>query len=141
MERGNKLWESHRMILPEHEEVLWQARQREKEYRMPELEEDALQEISRWIEWSYLEEQPILLTVAGKYVPRKFIGYVTRIDPVERVVLLKNGEEKEQIPFSIIIGAGELGDEVDYRSECGRSKIKEVNVFGSNGQKNETSYE
>lgn len=108
LERRNKLWEGHRMILPEHEAQLWRARQREEEYRPPVLAEDALQEISRLIERSYLEEQPIEVTYASSYGPQKYIGYVMRIDPVERWLVMQNGADKELIPFSIITGAEEL---------------------------------
>lgn len=108
LERGNKLWEGHRMILPQHEEQLWLERQKEKEYRPPVLAEDALEEINRLIERSYMEDQPIEVTYATLYGPRKYIGFVMRIDPVGRWLLLQNGEDKELIPFSKIIGAEEL---------------------------------
>lgn len=108
LERGNKLWEGHRMILPEHEAKLGQERQREEEYRPPLLAEDVLQEISRLIERSHLEEQPIEVTYASSYGPQKYIGYVMRIDPVERWLVMQNGADKELIPFSKIIGAEEL---------------------------------
>ena len=32
LERGNKLWEGHRVILPEHEEQLWRDRKKKEEY-------------------------------------------------------------------------------------------------------------
>lgn len=96
------------MILPQHEEQLWLERQKEKEYRPPVLAEDALEEINRLIERSYMEDQPIEVTYATLYGPRKYIGFVMRIDPVGRWLLLQNGEDKELIPFSKIIGAEEL---------------------------------
>lgn len=108
LERGNKLWEGHRMILPQQEERLWQERKRQEEYRPPVLEEDALEEINRVIRWSWMEAQPIQVTYGSKYGERKYIGYVMRLDPVERWLILRNGEDKELIPFSIITKAEEL---------------------------------
>lgn len=107
LERGNKLWEGHRMILPEYEEELWRERKKKEEYRPPELDPDALEEIARMIEWSMTEEEPVEITYASKHGPKTYIGHVVRIDPVERWLIMRNGREKEMIPFSIILGAGE----------------------------------
>ncbi|PTX60801.1 YolD-like protein [Melghirimyces profundicolus] len=111
LERGNKLWEGHRMMLPEHEAQLWQERKRKEEYRPPELAPDALEEIGRMIEWSKLEEKPIVVTYASKYGPKKYLGHVVKVDPVERWLVMRNGEDKEMLPFSIIIGAEEPTDD------------------------------
>jgi len=40
MNRGNKLWEGHRIILPEHRDLLFDHREKEREYQPPELAED-----------------------------------------------------------------------------------------------------
>lgn len=44
LERGNKLWEGHRIILPEYEDQLWRERKKKEEYRPPALEPEALEE-------------------------------------------------------------------------------------------------
>lgn len=59
LDRGNKLWEGHRMILPEHEHRLWQERRRQEEYRPPELDPDALEAIGRKIERSFTDREPV----------------------------------------------------------------------------------
>ncbi|PTM51712.1 YolD-like family protein [Desmospora activa] len=110
LNRGNKLWEGNRIILPEHEESLWQAQRKSEEYQPPELDPDALEEIGRIIAWSKLEEQAIEVTYAAKYGTDKYIGHVVRIDPVERWLILQNGEDKKLFPFSIIIGAEKMTD-------------------------------
>ncbi|MFC4077831.1 YolD-like family protein [Salinithrix halophila] len=105
LDRGNKLWEGHRMILPEHEERLWKERRKAEAYVPPDLDPDQLAEIGRMIERALLEEEPILITYASKYGPKKVCGFVARIDSVERWILIKNGDHREMIPFRNILGA------------------------------------
>lgn len=108
LERGNKMWEGHRMTLPEHAEALGEARREQERYEPPVLSEDALVEMGRLIERSYREEEPILLTIAGKWGSKKHLGFVTRIDAVEQWLVLQNGSERELIPFRLVMAAEEL---------------------------------
>ncbi|PRX38916.1 YolD-like protein [Planifilum fimeticola] len=105
MDRGNKMWEGHRVILPEHRDPLLEQRQRKNVYHTPEMADNALEEINRVIEWSRVKKKPIALTYANKYGPKRFTGYVTRIDPIERWLVIQNREDKRVIPLSKIIGA------------------------------------
>ncbi len=57
------------MILPEHEDHLWQERRGQEEYRPPELDPDALEAIGRTIERSFLDREPVRITYASKYGP------------------------------------------------------------------------
>ncbi|MGF7086932.1 hypothetical protein JOD24_000764 [Kroppenstedtia sanguinis] len=108
LQRGNKLWEGHRMILPEHEHHLWQERRRQEEYRPPELDPDALEAIGRTIERSFLDREPVRITYASKYGPRRTGGTVLKINPIERWILLGNDEERQLIPFPLILDAEEV---------------------------------
>lgn len=47
MQRGNKLWESHRMIIPEHRRAMMEHEDRQALIERPALDEDALEELSR----------------------------------------------------------------------------------------------
>lgn len=76
MNRGNKLWEGHRIILPQHRDLLFDSRQKERKYRPPELAEDEMEEISRLIAWSKTQEKPITLIYAEKYGPRRITGVI-----------------------------------------------------------------
>jgi hypothetical protein len=107
LERGNKLWEGHRMTLPEHVAALEDAWREQERFEPPSLSEDALAEMGWWIDWSYREEKAICLTIAHSWGPKKMIGFVTRIDPVERWLVLQNGSERERIPFRLILAAEE----------------------------------
>jgi len=105
MDRGNKLWVGHRVILPQHRDLVLEQKQREREYHPPELAADTLEEIGRVIEWSKVKKQPIAVTYASKYGPKRCVGYVTRLDPIERWLVIQNAEDKRMIPLSKIIGA------------------------------------
>mgnify|MGYP001229412615 CR=1 FL=1 len=109
MNRGNKLWEGHRIILPQHRDLLFDSRQREREYRPPELAEDEMEEISRLIAWSKTQEKPIALTYAERFGPKRITGVIVRIDPIERwlVIQTETEEDRRMIPLSQIIGAEE----------------------------------
>ncbi|MBN2910751.1 hypothetical protein JQC72_14720 [Polycladomyces sp. WAk] len=42
LDRGNKLWVGHRMILPKHESLLHEQEKKQKMFQLPELDEDHL---------------------------------------------------------------------------------------------------
>lgn len=108
MDRGNKLWEGHRVILPEHRELLFEHKQKEREYHPPDLAEDQIEKMSRVIERSIVEMRPIVLTYANKYGPKRFVGTIVRVNPYERWLIIQNEEDKKMIPMSKIIDAEEI---------------------------------
>lgn len=111
MDRGNKLWVGHRVILPEHRDLLLEEKQRQQEYQPPELMIDTLEEIARLIGWSKVNQKNIEVTYATRYGPKKCVGYVAQINQIERWLVIQNGEEKKLIPLSRIIGAEEVGED------------------------------
>lgn len=108
LHRGNKMWEGHRMTLPEHVDALGGVRRERERYEPPTLSEDLLTEIGRLIEQSYRDRTPIQLTVAGKWEPLQRTGIVVRIDAVERWLVLQSGDEREMIPFRSVLAAEEV---------------------------------
>ena len=52
MDRGNKLWEGHRLLLPQHRDLILEEKQKAKEYHPPELAADELEALDRTIRWS-----------------------------------------------------------------------------------------
>lgn len=107
MDRGNKLWEGHRVILPEHRDLLFDSRQKQREYQPPELAEDEVEEISRLISWSKAQEKPITLIYADRFGPKRITGVIVRIDPIERWLILQGEEDRRMIPLAQIVGAEE----------------------------------
>lgn len=65
LKRGNLLWESSRMMLPEHREQLLERRRRQKweqENRRPELDEQELERISYLLRESIETNQAVQVT-------------------------------------------------------------------------------
>ncbi|WP_170105307.1 YolD-like family protein [Desmospora activa] len=92
------------MTLPEHVGALEDARREQKRYEPPLLSEEMLIEMGRLIEQSYHKQEPIAVTIAGKWDPQQQSGIVVRIDPIEQWLVLQNDEERQLIPFRSVIG-------------------------------------
>jgi hypothetical protein len=84
---------------PQHRDLSW----KEQVYHPTELAADALEEINRVIECA--------VTYARKYGPKRCVGNVVPVDPIERWVVIQNRKDRRMIPLSMIIGAeAEDGD-------------------------------
>lgn len=88
LKRGNLLWEGSRMFLPEHREQLLERRRNRREFRMPELDEDWLNEISRTLSESLEYQHPITIVYGTKYETQQVTGVVRRINPYDGWVQL-----------------------------------------------------
>ncbi|WP_127534300.1 YolD-like family protein [Paenibacillus kobensis] len=78
--QGNGLWESSRMMLPEHKAEIVSSAKAAK-YRQPsELDEHEWEQISRAVAESMELRQPIALRMYHPYEETKVIGTVERID-------------------------------------------------------------
>ena len=108
MDRGNKMWEGHRIILPEHRDLLFDHKQKEREYHQPDLAEDQIEKVGRVIERSVMEKRTIVLTYANKYGSKRFVGTIVRVNPFEHWLIIQNEEDKKLIPMSKIIDAEEV---------------------------------
>jgi hypothetical protein len=105
MDRGNKLWEGHRLLLPQHRDLILEEKQKAKEYHPPELAADELEALDRAIRWSRAKKKPIVLTYASKHGPKRCTGFVLNVNLLEGWIIIQSGEEKKLIPLSRIIGA------------------------------------
>jgi hypothetical protein len=89
---SNLMWESSRMMLPEHAEALLkQARKRSKKEK-PELDEQHLEELDRRIVQAYRSQKRVTVKVFGEWEVRNLTGQIIRIDPYKRQIRLKAGE-------------------------------------------------
>lgn len=77
---GNGLWESSRMILPEHKERIQEWRQRRNQRSRPELDEQELEHINAAIAWSLQTREPVRLKMYDPYEELALIGVVERVD-------------------------------------------------------------
>ena len=63
MNRGNKLWEGHRMIIPEHRAFMLGREDSQMERERPALDEDRLEEMNRTLSEAVQEGRLVTLTV------------------------------------------------------------------------------
>jgi hypothetical protein len=66
------MWESSRMMLPEHKEALLEYNQKKKIFVPPVLDEGKLQEIDQIIAESIETDQALIVTYAGTYETKQF---------------------------------------------------------------------
>ena len=77
---GNLIWESSRIILPEHREALQQLRQKRHERPRPALDEQEQARIAETISTAYQHKLPVHVRVYDPYEHRSAVGLVERID-------------------------------------------------------------
>ncbi|WP_339194537.1 YolD-like family protein [Paenibacillus sp. FSL P4-0176] len=102
---GNGIFESSRMILPEHREAMLRH-QREKQRRgKPILDEQAIEEIIRALAESFHEKTKVDLVVFSPFDDEYYSGVVIGINQrMGRVNMLLEDSERE-IPIAEIISA------------------------------------
>ncbi|OYD09464.1 YolD-like family protein [Paludifilum halophilum] len=81
MDRGNKLWEGHRMILPEHVEQYQESRQ--KQFVPPVLDEQQMEELNRTVRYAKESDRRLRWRVYNDQGPYEVEGRVGRIRPVQ----------------------------------------------------------
>ncbi|MFK4997714.1 YolD-like family protein [Bacillus sp. N9] len=68
----NLLWESSRMMLPEHRDQLLKERKKQEEFHPPILDEQQLEEINIAITQSFERKRAVTISYAEKYSPHSF---------------------------------------------------------------------
>lgn len=107
---GNGLWESSRMMLPQHKEAIIQDYLRHEEQTCPILDEQALEQIEHALNQSFRERRKVTLHLfdPAQCWQVEVEGIVTTIQTVKREIKLAVaiGEWKwvkmDQIMFAII---------------------------------------
>ncbi|MBU8908149.1 YolD-like family protein [Desertibacillus haloalkaliphilus] len=103
LRRGNILWESSRMFLPEHKEALMKKKLEKKEYTPPELDEDQFEEMNRILMESIELDNAVTVTYTEQFGETSFWGWVTKVDPVTKTIKLINDEDHLILSFDKII--------------------------------------
>lgn len=103
LQRGNKLWESNRMFLPEHKEALFKRKKEIQKIPKPLLDEDALQQLQiqlldtlhqkRERRFSYYEDGQLL----------NVDGWIAKIHSLERWLIISNQNENKKISLENIV--------------------------------------
>jgi hypothetical protein len=96
LRRGNLLWESSRMMLPEHREQFLRDQTARKKHVTPSLDEQLLQEFSGRLRQALMLGESVRLTclVDAAYV--HYDGVPVRADDMQRTVLLRTADGGNQ---------------------------------------------
>ncbi|AHD06040.1 YolD-like family protein [Paenibacillus larvae] len=81
---GNGLWESSRMMLPEHREQLLEQRRELKKHAKPLLDEQRLEELSTILNYALATKHKVRFTVYDVYEDQHIAGVLIKYDPLTR---------------------------------------------------------
>ncbi|PNQ81975.1 YolD-like family protein [Paenibacillus sp. F4] len=90
---GNGLWESSRIILPEHKEGYLRLMKDRQRRGKPELDDQEVQLIEQALIDSYNSRQPVSVTVFSPFDDEVMTGVITVINTARREVKLSRGED------------------------------------------------
>ncbi len=74
------------MFLVEHREAILKQRKEAARFIPPELDEQALEEMSYILQEALELEQPVLATYAGEYEEKQFCGFIDKIDTLGKYI-------------------------------------------------------
>ena len=103
LERGNKLWESHRMFLPEHKQALTKKKKEQQVVDPPLLDEDKMEQLNWLLLQSITYGYPITITYFTMYGPEKFIGKITKIHQYEKWLQIVNDDDTLILEFKNVL--------------------------------------
>jgi hypothetical protein len=103
---GNGLWESSRMMLPEHKETIIRKRLEEGRKQRPELDPQEVELIERAIAKAFRERLLITIRIWGEYEDTELRGGVLTVQTYLREIKLSTGEgERQWIKIEDILDA------------------------------------
>lgn len=99
----NLLWESSRMMLPEHVAMLHNQRQKQQRKKKPILDMQAIEELEYKLQQLFYQKKEAAVTVFGEYANRVYTGRIEKIEPLTRMIKLVNHDEFIWISFDEIL--------------------------------------
>ncbi|MCY9671584.1 YolD-like family protein [Bacillus pumilus] len=99
----NLMWESSRMMLPEHREQLLAQKRKKKEYIPLPLSTDQLEEMNFLITESITEDQAICVTYAVEGRKEQFWGWVKAIHYETQRIKIINDEDVLNLSLQQIV--------------------------------------
>ncbi|MEK5415277.1 YolD-like family protein [Paenibacillus sp. FSL L8-0708] len=102
---GNGLWEGSRMIMPEHKNRILDDSLNEEVRSKPDLDPQALAEISQVLAQSLEDCSPITITLFGEYEDRSIHGIVMRVDRQLKQIKFHHDDDWEWIKLEEVIEA------------------------------------
>jgi hypothetical protein len=101
----NLLWESSRMMLPEHKERIVGHRESLKRKERPVLDEQEMEELALKIGESLEAGRPVTLKLYGDFANREVAGVVTKVDPQAGRIRLRTATGDVWVKMRDVIGA------------------------------------
>lgn len=105
--QDNGLFESSRMMLPEHKEAYIRHQQNLQKKKRPLLDEQEIDRLSYLIAHSMLTEKKITVTLFDDFEERKISGKIRNIDQQKGTITLYNEMGRNLISFDQIINVEE----------------------------------
>jgi hypothetical protein len=99
----NGLWESSRMMLPQHREAFVVSRQTQNKRDKPYLHDDEFELIVRCIKESYYTQKTIDVQWVHEQQYEYTTGNVSKIDEHSQRIKLQKEEDMTWIPFDSIV--------------------------------------
>lgn len=99
----NVMWESSRMVIPEHKNALLRHYQERNRRERPEIDEQSFEEIGRMIQEAAETGRLIQLNVYDPYQDVKVIGQVQMIDQYQQRIRIAHDHKKTWVPFTDIL--------------------------------------
>lgn len=91
---SNLLWESSRMIIPEHREEILRFQKKANKKQRPILAEHKLEELSYLMSEALHDNQEVTLTVFNPYMDTVITGIIKKIDfSMKRIKILSENDE------------------------------------------------
>mgnify|MGYP001356726211 FL=1 len=103
---GNGMWESSRMMLPEHRERILEHRKELRKKERPLMDEQVVEEYFRLLEESWKTGREITVRVYDPFETIELSGYVSQMDPFLQRLKMVHGFQRTWIDFSDIIWVG-----------------------------------
>lgn len=89
---GNGLWESSRMMLPEHKEAIIRLQLQEGRKARPTLDPQELELIEQALAESFHEQRPVTVRLFDEYMDTELIGNVVKVHTNRREIKLFKAE-------------------------------------------------
>lgn len=90
---GNGLWESSRMILPEHKESILQHRRELNRKQKPILDEQRIEEFVRTISTGMFTERPVRIKLFGEFEDREIVGVIEKVETATKQIKIDFGDD------------------------------------------------
>lgn len=101
---GNGLWESSRMMLPQHKERIIADHIKETRRKKPILHEDEWEDMARNIAEYAHDKEIVAVTTFGEYEDEVFEGIIKEVSERRKALRLASELEDRWITLSDIVG-------------------------------------